>query len=323
MPPLTLELIVEKPQSGIRIDSFLARHLRNYTSYRLQRMIRAGLASIAGGIVDLETRVFAGQEISFRLAEPPDKLLEAEPRDLEVLFEDPWIIVLNKPAGIVAHPVGEFQTGTLANAVQWHLDRQTKLKGLLRPGIVHRLDRMTSGVMVLAKEHASHANLSLQFQRGRVQKTYTALVEGRLIAERGEINLPVGHAASRETVLMSAAPDARKPKAARTRYEVLERFPDQTLLRAWPKTGRIHQIRVHFAALGHPIVGDEFYAAGGTIKSPALRRDARHALHASRLMFRHPITRTMLGFEAPLPADMQAMRVREHPAAYAARLAEN
>ncbi len=305
-PPLTLELIVEKSLSGIRIDSFLARHLRNYTPYRLQRMIRAGLASIDGGTIDLETRVFAGQEILFRLAEPPDKLLEPEPRDLEILFEDPWILVLNKSAGIVAHPVGEFQTGTLANAAQWHLDRQTKRKGLLRPGIVHRLDRMTSGVMVLAKEHVSHTDLSIQFQRGQVQKTYTALVEGRLIADRGEINLPIGHAASRETVLMSAAPNARKPKPACTRYEVIERFSKMTLVQAWPKTGRIHQIRVHFATLGHPVVGDEFYAAGGTIKPPAIHRDRRHALHASRLIFRHPITRTMLSFEAPLPADMRA-----------------
>ena len=305
--PLTLQLIVEKPLSGIRIDSFLARHLRNYTPYRLQRMIRAGLASIDGGAMDLETRVFAGQQIAFRLAEPPDKLLEPECRDLEILFEDPWIIVLNKPAGMVAHPVGAFQTGTLANAVQWHLDRQTKLKGLLRPGIVHRLDRMTSGVMVLAKEHVSHTKLSIQFQRGQVRKTYTALVEGEMIADQGEINLPIGHAASRETVLMSASPDARKPKPASTRYEVLERFSTRTLLRAWPKTGRNHQIRVHFAALGHPVVGDEFYEAGGIIKPPTIDRDGRHALHASRLMFRHPITRTVLGFEAPLPEDIKAM----------------
>ncbi len=303
-PPLTLELIVEKPLSGIRIDSFLARHLRNYTSYRLQRMIRAGLASIDGGVVKLETRVFAGQEISFRLAEPPDKLLEPEPRELEILFEDPWILVLNKPAGIVAHPVGEFQTGTLANAVQWHLDRQTKLKGLLRPGIVHRLDRMTSGVMVLAKEHTSHTVLSIQFQRGRVEKTYTALLEGAMVADRGEINLPIGHAASRETVLMSAAPDARKPKPACTQYEVILRFHNRTLVRARPKTGRNHQIRVHFAALGHPVVGDEFYEAGGNIKPPAADRDQRHALHASQLIFRHPVTRTRLSFQAPLPADI-------------------
>ena len=306
-PPLFLELTVEKPLSGIRIDSFLSRHLRNYTLYRLQRMIRAGLATRNGGVLELETRVFAGQQISLRLVEPPDKLLEPEPQELEILFEDPWLIVLNKPAGIVAHPVGEFQTGTLANAVQSHLDRQTKCKGLLRPGIVHRLDRMTSGVMVLAKEHFTHTELSIQFQRGKVEKAYVALLEGQLIEDQGEINLPIGHAASRKTVLMSAAPDARKPKPARTQYEVLERFPHRTLVRALPQTGRIHQIRVHFATIGHPVVGDEFYEAGGHIKPPTAERDQRHALHASRLIFQHPITRTKLGFEAPLPEDMREL----------------
>lgn len=307
LSPLLLEFTVEKSLSGVRVDSFLNRHLRNYTPYRLQRMIRAGLATRNGAVIALETRVFAGQQIGIRLLEPPDKLLEPEPRDLEILFEDPWLIALNKPAGIVAHPVGEFQTGTLANAVQSHLDRQTKCKGLLRPGIVHRLDRMTSGVIVLAKEHTSHTDLSIQFQKGKVRKTYTALVEGELIEDRGEINLPIGHAASRETVLMSAAPDARKPKPACTRYEVLERFPRCTLVRVLPQTGRIHQIRVHFATIGHPIVGDEFYQAGGHIKPTASGRDQRHALHASRLTIQHPITKFPLGFEAPLPDDLRAM----------------
>lgn len=305
--PLTLEWIVEKPLSGIRVDSFLACHLRNYTPFRLQRMIRAGMASRGGGALDLEARVFAGQEISFRLVEPPDKLLEPEPRELEILFEDPWIIVLNKPAGVVAHPVGEFQSGTLANALQWHLDRQTKVKGLLRPGIVHRLDRMTSGLMVIAKEHLSHTALSIQFQKGQVQKAYLALLEGTLAENQGEINLPIGQATAYDTVLMSAGPDARNPKPARTQYEVVERFGSKTLVRAWPKTGRNHQIRIHFAAVGHPVVGDEFYEQGGKIKPPTTDRDQRHALHAERLVFQHPITRIALAFQSPLPEDMHAL----------------
>ncbi len=305
--PLRLEFTVEKSLSGVRIDSFLGRHLRNYTPFRLQRMIRAGLASRNGGVLELEARVFAGQVIAFRPIEPPDKLLESAPCELEILFEDAWILVVNKPAGLVAHPVGEFQTGTLANAVQSHLDRQTLVKGLLRPGIVHRLDRMTSGVMVLAKEHHSHTELSVQFQRGQVKKAYLALLEGCLIEERGEINLPIGRAASPETALMSAAPNARQPKPAQTRYEVVERFPGLTLVRAWPTTGRNHQIRVHFAAIGHPVAGDEFYEAGDRIKSPQPDRTQRHALHAAWLWFRHPITRTPHAFESPLPDDIRAM----------------
>ena len=302
-PLLLLEFTVEKPLSGIRIDSFLSRHLRNYTAFRLQRMIRARLATKNGAVAELETRVFAGDEISLRLVEPPDKLLPPEPRKLEILFEDAWILVLVKPAGLVAHPVGEFHTGTLANAVQFHLDRQTRAKGLLRPGIVHRLDRMTSGVMVLAKEHRSHTALSVQFQKGQVQKAYLALLEGNLDEDRGEITRPIGRSAARSTVLMSAASQARNPKPARTEYEVVERLPGRTLVRAWPKTGRNHQIRVHFAAMGHPVVGDEFYEAGGGITPPTGDRNTRHALHAERLAFRHPITRTPLEFECPLPAD--------------------
>jgi len=299
--------VVEKSLSGLRVDRFLNRHLRNYTPYRLQRMIRAGGARRNCAVIDLETRVFTGQEITLTLWEPPDKLLAPEPGDLAILFEDPWLIVLNKPAGIVAHPVGKFQTGTLVNRVQRHLDSQTKLKGLLRPGIVHRLDRMTSGIMVPAKEHASHSDVSIQFQRGRVQKSYLAILEGTLIEDAGEINLAIGHAASRETVLMSTAPDARRPKAAKTQYEVLERTANRTLIRAWPRTGRIHQIRVHFAAMGHPVVGDEFYQAFDGIKAPAADREQRHFLHASTLRFRHPTTRETLHFQAPPPADFSAL----------------
>jgi len=308
---LVLELTVEKSLNGVRIDSFLSRHLRNYTTYRLQRLIRAGLAFRNGIPIDLETRVFAGQSISLRLAEPPDKLLEPEALPLDILFEDPWLIAVNKPAGLIAHPVGRFQSGTLANAVQWHLDRQSRARGLLRPGIVHRLDRMTSGVMVLAKEHISHSDLSIQFQRGEVRKTYLALLEGELIEDRGEINLPIGRTASEKTVLMSAGPDARKPKPASTRYEVAERYSHRTLVKAWPRTGRIHQIRVHFAAIGHPLVGEEFYEAGGGLRPKQTQGDRRHALHAWRLIVRHPITRERFGFEASLPEDIRKMGFQE------------
>jgi 23S rRNA pseudouridine1911/1915/1917 synthase len=166
---------------------------------------------------------------------------------------------------------------------------------------------MTSGVMVLAKEHASHTALSIQFQRGQVRKAYLALLEGVFEEDYGEINLPIGQATACETVLMSAGPDARNPKPAKTQYEVVERFASKTLVRAWPKTGRNHQIRIHFATIGHPVVGDEFYETGGRIKSPGNNRDKRHALHAERLSFRHPITRTPLAFESPLPEDIRVM----------------
>ena len=318
-PPFTAELIVEKYLKGVRIDSFLGRHLRNYTPFRLQRMIRAGQATIEGVTAELEDRVRTGQHISIRLVEPPDKLLEAQELPLEILYEDPWMIVVNKPVGQVAHPCGNHFDRSLANALQFHFDRQTTLPGLLRPGIVHRLDRLTSGVTAVSKEHLGHRRLSISFQTSRVSKTYFALVQGDVQSERGSIDLPIGNVPGGDTILMTTHPGAVDARPSRTTYEVAERFDGYTLVRAQPLTGRLHQIRVHFASLGHPVVADEFYGPGGPIleKTPrGATRDAgkplpnghlmrRQALHAHTLRFWHPITRLPMTFEAPLPPDFQ------------------
>lgn len=300
---------VEQLLNGVRIDTFLSRHLRNYTPFRLQRMIAAGCVQVDAVVVDLDTRMRTGQWVTIRLVEPPDKLLEPEPGPLEILYEDAWIVVLNKPPDLVTHPVGEFQTGTLVNRLQAHLDRQTPFKGLLRPGIVHRLDRMTSGAIVTVKEHIGHRGLSLQFERGQVRKTYLAIVEGEMLSDAGEINLPIGQSVRMTTVLVSTEPDARRRKAAVTRYEVVRRFAGHTLVRAFPLTGRVHQIRIHLASLGHPVVGDEFYGQWGRIKADAspTDREHRHALHAETIKFRHPLTHTLITCTAPLPSDMQKM----------------
>jgi 23S rRNA pseudouridine1911/1915/1917 synthase len=344
--PLTVELIVEAYLSGKRIDSFLLRHLRNYTPFRMQRMVHAGLAMIDGMPVDLQQRVFEGQRVTLRLVEPPDKLLEPEPVPLDVLYDDPWLIVVNKPPGCIAHPVGEYQAGTLANAVQHYLDRRTPVRGLLRPGLVHRLDRFTSGVMVITKEHLSHRLLSIQFQNERITKSYLALVEGIVAKDEGRINLPIGGFPGGNSVLASAKRNAIAPRPAHTSYQVLERFDGYTWLRAKPRTGRLHQIRVHLAEIGHPVVDDEYYAAFGKIKQPPPKRPqhegvfdddlpelelesieleaadslsaasnatgqpalvGRHALHAHTLAFMHPITKEHLEFQAPLAADLQTV----------------
>ncbi|MEX0702473.1 MAG: RluA family pseudouridine synthase [Planctomycetales bacterium] len=330
-------LSVEPYLHGVRIDSFLVKHFRNYTPFRMQRIVRAGAVTIDAAPAVPADRVFNGQRVGVRLIEPPDKLLASEPLPLSVLYEDEWLLVVDKPAGWPCHPVGETHTGTLANAVQHHLDAQSPLPGLLRPGIVHRLDRQTSGTIAVAKEHLAHRRLSIAFQEGRVEKTYLALVEGTLAEESGLIDRPIGRHPRGNTILMSAAPDARNAKPARTRFRLLERFPTATLVEAIPLTGRLHQIRVHFAALGHPIVGDEFYGPFDTIRpsrfdalmSDGLRvtsderevpssefqvpgeasdmtnQDApgRHALHAHRLAFAHPITGERIACESPLPFD--------------------
>lgn len=309
------EMIVEDYLSGVRIDSFLVRRFRNYTAYRMQRMIRVGLVAIEGVTVGADHRVFAGERVTARLIEPPDKLLDPEPLQVDVLHEDEWIMVVNKPPDQVTHPVGDYQSGTLTNALQHHLDRQTPLPGLLRPGIVHRLDRQTSGAIVVSKEHLAHRVLSLEFQRSRVAKTYLALVEGRLPESQGSIDLPIGRTARGSSILMSARGDARNAKPARTLFEVVERLGDFTLVRAKPLTGRGHQIRVHFATVGHPVIGDEYYGRFGLIKRPKsvdgtacpISVIGRQALHAQRLAFAHPMTARWMEFYAPMPRDMQAV----------------
>jgi 23S rRNA pseudouridine1911/1915/1917 synthase len=271
-----------------------------------------------------------------RLVEPPDHLLPPEPCAIEILFEDAWLIVVNKPPEMVVHPCGNYVTGSLANALQAHFDGETQLKGLVRPGIVHRLDRLTSGVMVCTKDHLAHRKLSIHFEQRRVLKNYVALVYGVVPEDRGEINLPIGEWPGGGTIRMSVAVDAVDPRASRTDYEVVERFARFTLVRAQPHTGRLHQIRVHLAGIGFPVVADDFYspqrvlrvsdlvagesAGNGELRTGNGEREAtagdasretdpillsRQALHAQNLRFVHPITREVVTFEAPLAEDMQ------------------
>lgn len=305
---LTPEFIVEPYLSGVRIDTFLSRHLRNYTPWRLHRMVSQGLARIDDRPADPADRVFPGQRVCLRLVEPPDKLLDPFPCPLQVIYEDPWILVVDKPAGLVAHPVGDFQEGTLSNALQSYLDGQSPLKGLLRPGVVHRLDRMTSGLIVTAKEHLAHRLLSIDFQHSKLSKSYLALVEGDPAFDTRMIDLPIGQRAGDNSVLMSARPGSRNARPARTRAVVVRRYGTHALVECVLYTGRNHQIRVHLADIGHPIVGDEYYAAFGAIrKSPRFDGEEptenRHALHAAKLGFLHPILRQWMQFNTDPPAD--------------------
>jgi 23S rRNA pseudouridine1911/1915/1917 synthase len=277
----------------------------------MQRIVRAGGATIDWAPAAETDRVFRGQLITVRLLEPPDKLLEPDPMPIRVLYADPWIAVVDKAPDVVTHPTGDFQTGTLANAMQHWLDGRTTFPGLLRPGLVHRLDRETSGTMVLALHHLAHRRLSAAFEAGRVSKSYLALVEGRVERDDGLIDLPIGRARTGRRVLMSARADAGDRKIARTRYEVVERLAGRTLVRSRPLTGRNHQIRVHFAHVGHPLVGDAFYKSRGRFRPAGTGREdsalpiRRHALHAESLAFAHPITDLWLEFRTDPPEDFQ------------------
>ena len=315
--PIELEFSVASYLRGRRIDSVLARHLRNHTPFRVQRLVRAGLVQLDRQVVDLKTRVYPGQRVRVRVVEPPDKLLTATALPVEILYEDEWLTVVNKPPGQMTHPAAEPRADTLINALQWHLDHQETPRGLLRPGIVHRLDRDTSGVIVTTKHHLAHRNLSIQFQQREVTKTYLALVEGRIRNHTGVIVRDIGHVDDPESILMSAETNARDARSARTDYRVIERFDDSTWLEASPQTGRLHQIRVHLAHIGHPVLGDPFYGPCGQIRQDKQGRPlvpvgtclaepslTRQALHASRLECRHPIDERPMQFEAPLPEDL-------------------
>jgi 23S rRNA pseudouridine1911/1915/1917 synthase len=309
--PYTAELDVEPHLRGVRIDTFLARRFRSYTTWRLMRLVRAGQVLVDGVPIAPRHRVYPGQKVTVRLLEPPDDLIPAEEIPFGVLYEDEWLLVVDKPARLIIHPTGDTPTGSLVNAVQHYLDRTSAWPGLLKPGIVHRLDMDTSGVVAIAKDHVSHRELSIQFQRGRVSKSYLAIVEGVIDRDQGVIDLPIGRAAG--TALMSCQADALEPRPSATAFEVMERLPRHTLVRVKPRTGRMHQIRVHFAALGHPLLGEEYYAPYGVLKppkSPASRSPSasshiqRQALHASELSFLHPFTQDWLTISAPLPEDM-------------------
>ena len=302
-----LVFIVEGYLSGCRVDTFLSRHLRNYTVWRLQRMVRCGCVRVNDVRVPLQQRVFAGERVEIRLLEPPDKLLAAEPAQLNIVYEDPWLLAVDKPPGVIAHPVGERQSRTLCNAIQAHFDEETGQPGLMRPGIVHRLDRMTSGLMVVAKEHLSHRRLSLDFQNSRVQKRYLAICHGYVERLSGSIQIPIGR--RHDSILMSTAPNARRCKPAVTDYRVLSRTDESTLVLAEPKTGRNHQIRVHLATIGHPLFGDRVY---GRLSGEADGTECRHALHAAELQFAHPITGDPVRLASSLPTDLRQLLDHRH-----------
>jgi 23S rRNA pseudouridine1911/1915/1917 synthase len=324
---LVFEFHVEHTLHGTRIDTFLSRHLRNHSAWRLMRLVRAGLVQVEHITADETVRVFAGQSVRVELIEPPDHVFESDPAEVPILYSDPWMLVVDKPAGLIAHPTGEYQINSLANVLQTYVDRLTEVRGLLRPGIVHRLDRQTSGLMVVALTHHSHRNLSMGFEAGRVSKSYMALTEGVLGHDRGSIKHAIGRAVTGRHVLMSCRGDAIEPRPSQTNYEVIERFANHTLVKTTPLTGRNHQIRVHMAHLGHPLIGDAFYKAHGQFHPlrpkfvpPVDDPEAedpdpgpietgypirRHALHACRLAFAHPITGLWMEFHSDLPDDFR------------------
>ena len=302
-------LAVSESDADTRLDAFLAAQIDGWSRARLQRLIEDEDVLVNGKAAKASYKLRAGDEIEVELAPPPTASFTPEAIPLNIIFEDEFLIVINKPAGLVVHPAAGIHSGTLANALTFHFQKLSTRAGEIRPGIVHRLDKDTSGLMVVAKNEATHESLADQFRAREVFKSYVALVHGVVKQESGRIEQPIARD-PRTRIRMAVVPAGR---GALSLYKVRRSFKSFTLLDVELKTGRTHQIRVHLAWLKHPVVGDEVYG-GGRDKTvldvrlrAAIRKLHRQFLHAERLGFRHPVTGEPMQFIAPLPIELENM----------------
>lgn len=331
-PDRPILITVEARAHGWRVDHYLSRIFPNFSRVLFQKAIDQQSVLVNGIPVKTSRRLRINDLISVKLPELPDRTLPPEDIPLDILHEDESIVVLNKPPGLIVHPGKGNYRGTLAGALQFHFNRLSDVAGQLRPGIVHRLDRETSGILVIAKDNQVHHRLSGQFERREVRKEYFAIARGVFDLDRDDILTYIRiNPKKREKMIVSEPIGNARP--AETRYEVAQRFDGFTAVRLFPKTGRTHQLRVHLQHLGHPVVADRLYGGGSSLSLADLvvrsSRDAsselatpqsgdvsegapldevlidRQALHAFRLAFRHPQSGKPVEFEAPLPDDIR------------------
>jgi 23S rRNA pseudouridine1911/1915/1917 synthase len=278
-----------------RLDRFLAEHAIDLSRSAAARLIKSHLVRVNGRPADPADRVAVGDVVEFEIPEAYVADAEAEAIPLEVLYEDDDLAVINKPAGMVVHPAPGHHTGTLVHALLGRGGSWSAVGGVSRPGIVHRLDKGTSGLIVVARNDVSHRALSAQLKDRSLSRTYLAIVQGRIKDAAGELEGAIGrHPKERKRMAVVSG-----GRFARTRYEVVERGAGHTLLRCDLDTGRTHQIRVHLAAIGHPVVGDKEYRGD----RPGLR-PPRLFLHCEHLQFNHPRTDEVLSLDSPLPPDL-------------------
>ena len=298
MPKISEFVITTNRDVHQRLDVYLSEKDLGLSRSWIQRLISSGKIRVNDSVVKPSYKIRTGDRIEVTISKPKPLKIEPEKIPLNILYEDRDLIVINKPRGMVVHPGAGVSSGTLVNALLYHCNDLSGIGGVLRPGIVHRLDKDTSGVLVVAKNDFTHLTLSKQFKERSVNKRYIALVKGRVLKEEGKIKASIGrHPVKRKKM----AAGVRRAREAITSYKVLERFKDFTLLEAAPETGRTHQIRVHLSHIGHPIVGDPKY--GGR---RGLREEMKgQALHAQTLGFVHPRTKEYMEFNAPLPKDME------------------
>lgn len=310
-PAAHQKLTAASADSGRRLDLFVAQHVTELSRTRIQELVRDGHVRVDGNIAKVSHRVAAGETIEIEVLPRPAP--EALPEDLplDLLYVDDDFVIVNKPAGMVVHAGAGHSRGTLVNALLHRLGNLSTAGGALRPGIVHRLDRETSGAMVVARNDKAHEHLSEQFRSRNVRKIYVALVHGKMPRDSGTITLPISRDPHRRTRMTARA---TKGRHARTDWRVIARVDRCTLVEAVLHTGRTHQIRAHFAAIGHPVVGDTLYGAprGLTVRQAGLRAGTRNLpllernfLHAARIGFSHPSSAAWVEVRAPLPRDLR------------------
>lgn len=309
-----VELIVGDQDAATRLDAFLAQKLFHYSRVKLRRAISAGGVLVDGERTKVAYRLNAGQVVTVVLPELPREGPEPEDIPLDVLYEDEHLAAINKPAGMVVHPSKGHWSGTLTAALAFHFRTLSTAGGPTRPGIVHRLDRDTSGVIVVAKTDEAHLALAAQFEARTTTKEYFAITVGAPDRDRDMIEQPIGiHPTQREKMAIRASHSTSRD--ARTFYEVQERFAGFAALKIQLHTGRTHQIRVHLTHVGCPVLCDRLYGGRSQISRGEIAGDrgdgqillARQALHAQRLEVQHPATGRDLVFEAPLPTDIQSV----------------
>jgi 23S rRNA pseudouridine1911/1915/1917 synthase len=305
----TIDVRLEPAHAGWRLDRALAATVPTLSRERLKALIRSGAVE-AGGKAIRDPAIKVRGEEALRVAVPEPEPAHNEPQDipLTILFEDEHLLVVDKPAGLVVHPAAGNFDGTLVNALLHHCaGRLSGIGGVARPGIVHRIDKDTSGLLVVAKTDVAHEGLAKQFAAHSIDRRYLAIVSGMPKTGGGSIDAPLGRSATNRKKI--AIVEGHRGKRAVTHWKLLEVLRDSALVECRLETGRTHQVRVHMASIGHPLVGDPVYGRSGKTHGKILKdlQFHRQALHATELGFTHPVTKHRLSFTSPMPPDMQEL----------------